>query len=519
MKWKPEPLPAAFCHSSKIGSLMSLPPTPLSGTFSTVLDVFDAVLSVAPSHDAFVLPSVDGPTQRLSFIDWATRSDALAGWLQEHGVKKGDVVGIQLPSGLDYAIAYQAIVRTGAIATGINPRLGSAEINHIHQRCEPVYVFDGDLPQCNGGDPMRRRVAIDANDPVAIVWTGGTTGYPKGAWFDHACLEAMSHGAAPLSAIGDRRLSPLPFAHVGAMTRVWDELMHLITTVIAPFPWTPAGALSAIGSEKVTVCQGVPTQYRMMFDHQDFTSTDTSHLRIAGIGAARIPTELVIEMREKLACPVVVRYASTEACLATGTRLDDDIKTICTTVGRPNGTVEMRIVAKDGSLCELNQVGTVQLRSRAIMRGYWKEPELTAQVITPDGWLVTGDLGGVGADGNLRLAGRTTEMYIRGGYNVYPIEIENALGAHPDITGAAVVGASVQDRLGEIGILFAVARADATLNLTDIRSFTKQTLADYKAPDALVVVKELPLTSLGKVDKKQLQMAAEQEAAKWVRQK
>lgn len=496
---------------------MSLPPAPLTGNFSSVLDVFDEVLRIAPDHEAFAMPGVKGPTRRLSFIDWATHSDALAGWLQDHGVRKGDVVGLQLPSGLDYAIAYQAIVRAGAIATGINPRLGSAEITHIQRRCEPVFVFDGDLPECDGGDPLRRRVAIDATDPIAIVWTGGTTGYPKGAWFDHACLEAMSHGAAPLSAVGDRRLSPLPFAHVGAMTRVWDELMHVITTVIAPSPWTAATTLAAISSERVTVCQGVPTQYRMMFDHRDFATTDTSCLRIAGIGAARIPAELVLEMQEKLGCPVVVRYASTEGCLATGTRLDDDIDTICNTVGRPNGEVELRIVADDGSLCAPDRVGTLQLRSRAIMRGYWKDPELTTQAITSEGWLVTGDLGRVDTDGNLRLAGRTTEMYIRGGYNVYPIEIENTLGAHPDIAGAAVLGASVQDRLGEIGILFAVARAGATLNLTDIRSFTKQTLADYKAPDALVVVTELPLTSLGKVDKKQLQTAADQEAARWVR--
>ena len=496
---------------------MQLPPAPLTGNFSSVLDVFDEVIRVAPLHEAFVQPSANAPTRRLSFVDWATQADALAGWLHEQGVRKGDVVGLQLPSGINYAIAYQAIVRVGALATGINPRLGPSEISHIIARCEPVYVFDGALPDCHGGDPLRRRVALESTDPMAIVWTGGTTGFPKGAWFDHACLEAMSHGAAPLSVVGDRRLSPLPFAHIGAMTRVWDELMHLITTVIVPSPWTAAGALSAIHSERVSVSQGVPTQYRMMFDHPDFAATDTSHLRIAGIGAARIPPELVMEMQEKLKCPVVVRYASTEGCLATGTRLDDDIETICTTVGRPNGGVKIRIVASDGSECAPNEVGTVQLHSRARMRGYWKDPELTNQSITPDDWLITGDLGRVDAVGNLHLAGRSTEMYIRGGYNVYPIEIENVLGTYSDILSAAIVGASVSDRLGEIGVLFAVARPGTTLELSAIRSFVQASLANYKAPDILVVVAELPLTSLGKVDKKQLQPTADQEAAQWSR--
>ena len=159
---------------------------------------------------------------------------------------------------------------------------------------------------------------MSPTDPVAIVWTGGTTGLPKGAWFDHECLKAMTLGAAPLSAHGDRRLSPLPFAHVGFMTRAWDEWSHRITTVIAPTPWTAASTLDIIGAERVTVCQGVPTQYRLMFDAPSFELTDTSHLRIAGIGAARIPPELVREMRERLGCPVVVRYAST-AVLAFGT--------------------------------------------------------------------------------------------------------------------------------------------------------------------------------------------------------
>ncbi len=491
---------------------------PVIGAFETVLDLFDAVVELHGAREAFVH---DG--RRITFAALAEAADALAGWLiDEQGVSKGDVVGIKLASGIDYAIVYQAIIRTGAVATGINPRLGSTEVEHIVSQCSPRFVFEGDLPDTAGrwGDATNRRVALAEDDPLAIVWTGGTTGLPKGAVFDHACLRAMTLGAAPLSVAGDRRLSPLPFSHVGAMTRVWDELQHVITTVVVPAPWTAEAALALIGSERVTVCQGVPTQYRMMLDHPNFARTDVSSLRVAGIGAARVPPELVAEMREKLRCPVVVRYASTESCLATGTRLDDGDDVVCNTVGRSNGGVEVKLVDDAGNPqigLGPDHVGTVCLRSRAMMRGYWNDPERTAEAIDPDGWLHTGDLGWTGADGNLRLVGRNTEMYIRGGNNVYPIEVENCLGGHPSVAAAAVVGARVDDRLGEIGVLFVVPTPGATPTLAEIRSFVQQHLASYKAPDRMVLTADLALTSIGKVDKLALQPRANQEASAWNR--
>ena len=490
---------------------MTVPP-------ATLLDLLDEVLATDAHREAFVQPCADGSTARITFGELAVRAAALADWLHaDKGVRPGDVVGIRLPSGIDYAVAYHAIVRAGAIATGINPRLGPTEVAHILGRCDPVHVVEGLLPDLPDGDATRRTVDASPTDPIAIVWTGGTTGLPKGAWFDHECLRAMALGAAPLSEHGDRRLSPLPFSHVGFMTRAWDELQHRITTVIVPTPWSPAGALHLLANERVTVCQGVPTQYRLMFDAPEFATTDVSGLRLAGIGAARIPPELVAEMRCRLGCPVVVRYASTEACVATGTRLDDSVDTICTTVGRPNGDVEVKVIADDGHQVEAGITGTVCLRGRAAMRGYWRDPERTAEAIDAEGWLHTGDLARLGADGNLRLAGRRTEMYIRGGYNVYPIEVENCLGEHPGVVSSAVLGVPVNDRLGEIGVLFAVPHAPDEPSLAEIRVFVKERLADYKAPDALVCVAELPLTSLGKVDKKALQARALEEARRWSR--
>jgi acyl-CoA synthetase (AMP-forming)/AMP-acid ligase II len=332
----------------------------------------------------------------------------------------------------------------------------------------------------------------------------------------------VAEGGPPIAQFHDVRISPLPFAHVGTMTRVWEELEHRITTVIAPTPWTAGETLTLMARERVTVAQGVPTQYRLLFDHPDFAATDLSAVRVAGVGAARVPPELVVEMKEKLGCPVTVRYSSTEMANGTGTRLTDDPQITATTVGRPNGRIELRLTSEDGSVVDRpGAVGTVNIRSRAMMRGYWRDPERTAQTIGPDGWLITGDLGWIGDDGNLRLVGRHHEMYIRGGYNVYPGEVENVLGGHPKVAGCAVLGApAVDDQrgIGEIGVVFCVpADPSSPPTLAELRQHVRDRLADYKAPDVLVIVDTIPVTSLGKPDKLSLRARAEQEARTWRR--
>ncbi|MBU6330595.1 MAG: AMP-binding protein [Acidobacteria bacterium] len=511
---------------------MPVPESPITGPFTGVVDLFDAVVEVAGEVEAFVHEST-----RITFAEWGRAADGVATRLAAMGVGRGDVVAVSLPSSIDFAIAYQAALRLGAITSGMNPRLGPAETAHILGRSEPSVVITetdnagpfpllstAELREATGDAPFTARPPVHESDPIAIVWTSGTTGHPKGAVFDHGCLRAMAAAAGPLSAIGDRRLSPLPFAHVGYMTRVWDELAHVITTIICPTPWTAAGALGLIGSERVTVGQGVPAQWQMMLAHPDLATTDLSSLRIVSTGAARVPPELVEAMRDTFRCPVVVRYTSTEACVSTGTALDDPDEVICTTVGTPGSGVEMQLrldegrgrpveVTADGT----TEVGTVCLRSRAMMRGYWREPELTAAAIDADGWLLTGDLGFLDAAGNLHLAGRSTEMYIRGGYNVYPIEVENHLGQHPAVDRVAVLGTAAPV-LGEIGVAFVVP-ADPSVppSLEDLRVWCTEQLASYKAPDALVLVDELPLTAMSKVDKRALAPAAAAAEKEWER--
>jgi len=247
------------------------------------------------------------------------------------------------------------------------------------------------------------------------------------------------------------------------MTRAWDEIAHGVTTVITPQPWTAASAIELLTSERVTVGQGVPTQWALMLAHDDLDAADLSSLRIAGTGASRVPPELVRAMRERLGCPVVVRYTSTESSLGTGTQPEDDDEVVATTVGRPVPGVELEVVDEVGRPVPSGKVGRVRLRSAAVLRGYvgdlasgvLLDPAATATVLDAEGWITTGDLGSVGDDGNLKLAGRVSEMYIRGGYNVYPAEVEAVLGELPGVAQVAVVGAP-DPVLGEIGVAFVV---------------------------------------------------------------
>jgi acyl-CoA synthetase (AMP-forming)/AMP-acid ligase II len=216
-------------------------------------------------------------------------------------------------------------------------------------------------------------------------------------------------------------------------------------------------------------------------------------------------------MRETLRCPVISRYTSTEAGVTTSTVVGDSDEVVATTVGRPAPEVELRIVVPEtGDDVGAGGVGEIVCRSPAMMAGYWQDPVLTATVIDTGGWLHTGDLGTIDGDGNVRIVGRLKEMYIRGGYNVYPSEVEAVLADHPGVTQVAVVGLP-DPVLGEIGGAFVVA-VDPTDPpvLDDLREWCRTRLADYKAPDRLVVLDHLPVTAMHKVDKAQLRAGFEQ---------
>lgn len=493
-----------------------MPPT-------TTRDVLAAAVASHPARDAYVLGE-----RRTTYADLDRCSAGAATTLRDAGVTRGDVVALLLPSGPDYAIWYLAALRLGAIASGINRRLGPAERASILRRTEPratiapdgedlpVDVAPGAVVTASAFAAAYRAAPTEepelaASDPACIVWTSGTTGEPKGAVYDHVRLAAISRNMGDLTHDADRRLVSLPFAHVGYMTRIWDELAHGTTLVVTGEPWSAAETLRLLREERITVGTGVPTQWQMVLAHPDLARTDAADLRLCGIGGAAVSPDLVRRMREALACPVMNRYTSTEAGITTGTGIGDADDVVAETVGRPAPAVELRLLDPDGAEVTAGEVGEIVVRSPMVMAGYWRDPALTATVLGPEGWLHTGDLAWADADGNLRIVGRLKEMYIRGGYNVYPAEVEHVLADHPQVDRVAVIGRPAPT-IGEEGVAFVVPADPADPpDLEALRSWSRERIADYKAPDRLVLVESLPVTSMLKVDKRALAARMDEE--------
>jgi len=488
--------------------------------------LFEHLLATEPD-----LPSLIQDGHATSFAQWWADSGRVAGALAARGVRAGDMVAIMLPSGQDFASGYLAALRLGAIASGVNPRLGPTEIEHILARSEPAAVLTdepGRIPAAAAGtvltpDQARSQeadfsgwAAVAMTDPAAVVWTTGTTGLPKGAWFDHETMAFIGANLGPLSAPHDRKLMPIPFAHTGYLTRIYDQLIHRSAYVLTPPVWTADGMLDVLASEKITLGQGVPTQWEKLIALDRLDEADLSSLRIVSTGAARVPEALVKALHDRLRVPVVIRYASTEVPLAFGTRIDDPIEVVATTVGRPLGGAEAEIRDPLGQPVPAGETGRIYLKTRARMRGYWRDPEQTATAITADGWIASSDLGRLGHDGNLAVIGRADDAYIRGGYNIYPSEVEAALATHPAVARVTVVGTAAPV-IGEIGVAFVVL-AGAAASAETLQAWCRERIADYKVPDIIEFVDDLPVNATFKVDTGQLKTIAVQLAAERKRQ-
>ncbi len=460
--------------------------------------------SAAATHgdiEAYVEP--DG---RITFAEWIGRARSVAVQFAECGIGKGDVVALWLPSGIDYATCYAAAAMIGAITTGLNPRLGPRELESILQQADPTLIVADDrlgaLP--GGGRRALSRTSLSTSssestlpevdltrrDPVALVFTSGTTGTPKGAVYDADRLAAGAAAAGVMSAPYDRRLTSTPFAHAGYMFKLWDQLVWGSTLVVPATPWSAQGMFDVLRAERVTVAGAVPTQWAKLLEVDGVERGALPHLRIGIAATAPAAPELIRRVADRVGVPLVVRYAMTECPTICGTEPGDPPEVQFRTVGRPAAGTDVRI-ARDG---------VVEVNGPCVMRGYWRNPELTAEVLR-EGWLRTGDIGVLGDDGNLTLVGRQGDMYIRGGYNIHPGEVERTLAGHPGVKQAAVLGRSAPV-IGELGVA-CVVPSDGTAppTLAELRAYVTSELADYKAPDELLIVDELPLTAMLKPDR------------------
>ncbi|HEY3810902.1 MAG TPA: class I adenylate-forming enzyme family protein [Acidimicrobiales bacterium] len=488
---------------------------PLRGSFATLAEVIEAAAGQFADVPAYV---EDG--RRVTFGEWLGAADGVAAALVDRGVRPGEVVAIMLPPSIDYAVVLAAAGLMGGVGTGLNIRLGPREVAAIVERGQPVLAVVPRGPRPAGLPPGlttldpdelaaatagprlgARRHRGKASDPAVIVWTSGTTGLPKGAWFDHDNLRAAVATAGVMTAPFDRRLVSTPFAHAGYMVKMWEQLAWGTTVVISPTPWRAADMLRLLVDERITVAGGAPAQWEKLLEQPGLDGADLRALRLGVAATAPAPPELVARVVERCGCPLVVRYAMTESPSITGTDTGDPPEVLYRTVGRPQAGIEVDIRDEHGGPVPRGLVGRIHVRGGCVMRGYWRESELTAEVLDAEGWLRSSDLGHIDADGNLVLAGRAGDMYIRGGYNVHPLPVENVLAEHPAVAQAAVVGTPARV-LGEIGVAYVVPAPGAEPpTLAELRAWCQERLADYKAPDRLELVESLPLTSMMKVDK------------------
>jgi acyl-CoA synthetase (AMP-forming)/AMP-acid ligase II len=442
-------------------------------------------------------------------------SDEVAAGLAQRGVRSGDVVALVLPPGPEYLLSYCGAAKVGAITAGVNDRLSARERVAVLDVADPRVVVDTEeFPAADHVDKVLADLRVegdvppplsdDPDRPVAIIFTSGTTGLPKGALYCNRQLAFITQ-----TDVGDtwdggaRSYSGTSFAHLGFMTKLPGAMRRGGTNFIMQ-RWRARAALELIARERMTNVAGVPTQLALMLRDPEFDQFDLSAVQYIVAGGGPITPGLASEARARFGARLATRYSCTEAGIGLGTAFDDPDEDAIVSVGRPHASVALSLRDAANEPVGAGEIGEVCLRSAAVMAGYWRDPEQTRAAFTPDGFVRTGDLGWVDDAGRLRLVGRSKEMYVRGGYNVYPVEVEGVLSTHPDVAAIAVVPRP-DDVMGEIGVAVVVARDAATTpSLNDLRDFATGHLAAYKLPEAIHVVDALPLTAGDKVDRRAL---------------
>lgn len=473
----------------------------------------------------------------LTYADLDRCSDEAAAGLARAGVRAGDVVAVVLPPTPDFLIAYLSISKLGAIIAGVNDRLAPRERRLVLERAEPKLVLataalaDDHFPTIelepasSPGEllaPVRAPgatvppLAPDAGRDVAIIFTSGTTGVPKGARYGERQLDFITHtDVGDAWDTGGRAFTGTSFAHLGFITKLPGNLRRGGVNFMMT-RWRAKDALDLLERERLTTVAGVPTQLALMLRDDDFDARDLSSVQFIVCGGGPITPGLAEEARARFGARLATRYSCTEAGIGLGTAFDDPEEDAIVSVGRPLPGIALAIRDHDDPErpddLPPGAIGEVCLRSPACMTGYWHDPEATRAAFTVDGFVRTGDLGTLDDRGRLRLVGRAKEMYVRGGYNVHPVEVEAVLSTHPQIAAVAIVPRA-DPVMGEIGVACVVARdGTAAPTLASVRDFLRPHVAAYKIPEAIATFEVLPLTAGEKIDRRALGRAAAQEA-------
>ncbi len=455
---------------------------------------------------------VDGPL-RYSFREVVDRIHCAAGAFADLGVEKGDRIAVWAPNSAEWIIAAFGLLTAGGVLVPVNARFKPAEAGDIITRsaAKAVLVHKGFLGQdftapagipvidlksdfLSGGAPFER--AVSGVDVADIIFTSGTTGRPKGAMMGHRQTLRMYEEWASLADLreGDRYLQINPYFHTFGLKAGLIASFLRGATMLPLAVFDIDVVVNLIERERVTMLPGPPTMYQSLLTVADKTRLST--LRAGVTGAADIPVELVRRIHSELPfTSLMTGYGLTEAGNVTLSRPGDSFEDVATTAGLPCEDVEVR-VADDGE---------VLVRGYGVMQGYLDDPVETANAIDDDGWLHTGDLGNFDKAGRLRIDGRKKDMFIVGGFNAYPAEIEGFMLEHPAVAQVAVIGVP-DERLGQVGKAFVVAHheAEGAVSEADLVSWCRERMAGFKAPRYVEFLGELPLNATGKVMKDQL---------------
>lgn len=473
---------------------------------------------------------------RLSYGELAAQVKQAAGVMRGMGLGHGDKFGIWAPNCAEWIITALAGQTLGAIMVTLNTRYKGAEAADILRRshCKLLFTVKGflghDYPAMLGGQDLPdlqeivvireeagrgafesflsrdaksfKGTTVSDSDTSDIIFTSGTTGAPKGAMTTHA--QNVQVFESFTDAIGmtedDRYLVVNPFFHSFGYKAGW---LSCIIKGAAIFPlavYKPKDVLERIERDKISVMPGAPTIFQTLLAHPDLEKHDISSLRVATTGATTIPVDLIRAMHEDLGIDdVFSAYGLTESTgVVSLCQKGDDFETIATTCGRPLPGTELRLVTDDGVDAPDGEAGEIWVRGFNVMQGYLDMPEATAETITPDGWLKTGDIGTQDAKGYIKITDRKKDMVIVGGFNVYPAEIEKALLQHPSISDAAVTG-TPDERLGEVTQAHIVL--SAALSEDELMAWCREAMANYKVPRSVKFHDSLPRNASGKVMK------------------
>lgn len=509
---------------------------------------FERLVDYLPYHAEHhaARPALVGSGQRITWSELSDCTGAVAKAFIANGVGRGDRIAVWTPPAVDGMLAFLACVRIGAIFVGVNPKYKRSELAHLLADASPKLLLGaGKTSQRDYREELERAAqlapetrvvpfklgtgfskfvlegasisdatlgsatnAIEPADPVTIVYTSGTTGRPKGAlltqigfasnywhtyreryleWLRIPAFFTINHAAG----LGD----------VAALAVVAGGSQYFMET------FDPSGLLALIERERLNYLPGLVTHFQLLFRDADVDAYDLSSLEYIWWGGARIPLDLLTRL-ENLCDRVSTDFGQTEThgpliyMPVNASSLDKS-----RAAGIPRTTHPVRLADEHGRVVPLGDAGEVQAYGTHLSPGYFKDPEASAALYTPDGWLRTGDLAEQRPDGYLEIVGRIKEMFKSGGYNVYPAEIESVIAEHPGVDMVAVV--SVPDELfQEVGWAFISPKRDARLELGELRTFVSERLANYKVPKRFVVSPELPRTPVGKIDKPRLRARA-----------